>query len=156
MCVSEVAESLTPNQLLCTSTCLCFCQLMRVQTIQYPGQIKSAQHQDVLCSLPLLNCLLQQTDLSLNRSTAYRAQGPPSDLCYTDEFLEYLQLCQYSNCSMYWCESRNFPGSCLQVSTYIVLMILFIEKISQTSTFVAMSIEEKHAMNITSMTKINK
>lgn len=40
--------------------------------------------------------------------------------------------------------------------TYIILMILFIEKISQTSTFVAMSIEEKHAMNITSMTKINK
>lgn len=40
--------------------------------------------------------------------------------------------------------------------TYIILMILFIEKMSQTSTFIAMSIEEKHAMNITSMTKINK
>lgn len=42
----------------------------------------------MLGSFPLINCLLQQTDLSLNRSTSSRAQGPLPDLCYNDEFLE--------------------------------------------------------------------
>lgn len=34
-------------------------------------------------------------------------------------------------------------------------MILFIEKISQTSTFIAMYSEEKDATNITSTTTVN-
>jgi len=81
-----------------------------------PGQIKSIYHRYMLGPFLPINCLLQQTDLSLSRSTSYRAQGPPSDLCYNDEFLEYLHWCQYSYCIIYWCESRNFIGSCLQVS----------------------------------------
>lgn len=57
---------------------------------------------------PFINCLLQQIDLSLNRSASGRAKGPNSDISYTGEFQSSsVDDVSTATQELYWCESRN-------------------------------------------------